>query len=132
MKINSTSIWREISTAIRFGFIGFLATTVHVASVWILLTSFGTSPITANTLSFIIAFGLSFTGHYLWTFCAPGNPCFAMLRFFLIALSGFIANTLLLVFFIQNGIFSPAHSAVFSVLVIPVISFVASRLWCFK
>ena len=43
-----------------------------------------------------------------------------------------LVNTLVLVFLIQKGYFSPVVSAVFSVSIIPVISFLASRLWGFK
>jgi hypothetical protein len=41
-------------------------------------------------------------------------------------------DTLVLAFLIQKGYFSPVVSAVFSVSIIPVISFLASRLWGFK
>ena len=70
--------------------------------------------------------------HYAWTFRAPGKPRRAILRFSVIAVFGFLVNTLVLVFLIQKGYFSPVVSAVFSVSIIPVISFLASRLWGFK
>lgn len=126
------NIWSELFTVVRFGLVGLLATAVHVTTVWILLTAVGIAPIPANTLAFLIAFGVSFTGHYAWTFRVPGNPRRAILRFSVIAVFAFVANTLLLAFLIHKGYFSPAFSAMLSVSVVPAISFVASRLWGFK
>ena len=127
-----SSFCREFFTAVRFGLVGVLATAVHIATVWILLAATGIAPIPANTLAFLIAFGVSFAGHYAWTFRAPGKPRRAILRFSVIAVFGFLVNTLVLAFLIQKGYFSPVVSAVFSVSIIPVISFLASRLWGFK
>ena len=123
---------REILIAARFGLVGLLSTTVHIAIVWFLLRETSITPILANTIAFLMAFGISFTGNYFWTFRSPGSPRRAMFRFFLIAVCAFAANTLLLAFLVKNSWFSPVISAVFSASVVPVISFAASRLWGFK
>lgn len=124
--------WREIFTAARFGLVGLLSTGVHIAIVWLLLTLASVDPMLANTLAFMTAFCISFTGNYLWTFRSPGSPRRAIFRFFVIAVSAFVVNTLVLAFLVHKGWFSPVVSAVLSASVVPVISFLASRLWGFK
>ena len=123
---------REIITAGRFGLVGLLATVVHIAIVWVLLALTNIVPVLANTLAFMVAFCISFVGNYLWTFRSPGSPRRAIFRFFVIAASAFIVNTLVLAFLVRQGWFSPVVSAILSASLVPVISFFASRLWGFE
>ncbi len=131
-RFSSLDFWRELLIAARFGLVGIFATVVHITVIWLLLKQAGTTLILANTLAFLTAFDISFLGNYVWTFRSPGNPRRAMFRFFLIAVSAFAANTLILVFLMQGEWFSPIFAAIFSASVVPVISFAASRLWGFK
>lgn len=123
---------REIITAGRFGLVGLLATVVHIAIVWVLLALTNIVPVLANTLAFMVAFCISFVGNYLWTFRSPGSPRRAIFRFFVIAASAFIVNTLVLAFLVRQDWFSPVVSAILSASLVPVISFFASRLWGFE
>lgn len=129
---NNLNFWREILTVARFGLVGILSTGVHIAIVWLLLTLDSTTPMLANTLAFLSAFFISFAGNYLWTFRSPGSPRRAALRFFSIAFSAFVVNTLVLALLLQEGRLLPIVSAVLSASLVPVISFIASRLWGFK
>jgi putative flippase GtrA len=131
-RFSTLDFWRELLIASRFGLVGIVATAVHIAVVWLLLRETGIAPIFANTLAFLMAFGISFAGNYLWTFRSPGNPRRAMFRFFVIAFTAFAANTLVLSFLLHKGWFLPDVSAIFSASAVPVISFLASRLWGFK
>ena len=131
-QFSNPGFWRELIIATRFAFVGIIATAIHIAVVGFVLTQTGLTPILANTFAFTVAFGIAFLGHYIWTFRSPGNPRRVMFRFFLIAASAFVANTLILAFFVQGGWFSPVVSAVISASVVPVISFSASRFWGFK
>lgn len=124
--------FREGLAILRFGLVGALATTVHIVTVWLLLTRFAINPIWANTLAFLTAFWFSFAGNYLWTFRSLGNLRRAIFRFFVIAVSAFVANSLLLAFLVNKGWFSPVVSAVFSSSITPIVSFLASRFWAFK
>lgn len=130
-RFSTPDFWRELLIAARFGLVGIVATAVHIMVVWLLLRETGIAPILANTLAFLIAFGISFAGNYLWTFRSPGNPRRAMVRFFVIAATAFAANTLALVLLLHKGWFLPVVSAIFSASAVPLISFVASRLWGF-
>lgn len=81
---SNVNFFREIITAARFGLVGLLSTAVHIAIVWLLLALASVGPILANTLAFLTAFCISFTGNYLWTFRSPGNPRRAAFRFLLL------------------------------------------------
>lgn len=131
-RLSRDNFLREILIALRFGLVGLLSTTVHIAIVWLLLTRSNIAPIVTNTFAFLSAFGFSFVGNYIWTFRSPGRPRRAILRFFVIAVSAFAVNTLLLAFLLYGNWFSPVASAVFSASIVPLISYVASRLWAFK
>lgn len=122
----------EALIASRFGLVGLLSTAVHIAIFWALLTITDITPILANTLAFLTAFNISFGAHYLWTFRSPGSPGRAIFRFFVIAISAFLANTLLLAFLIYKNYFPPVTSAIISASAVSVASFLASRLWGFK
>lgn len=129
---SNVNFFREIITAVRFGLVGFLSTTVHIAIVWHLLALASVGPMLANTLAFLTAFCISFAGNYLWTFRSQGSPRRAIFRFFVIAVSAFVVNTLVLAFLVHKSWFSPVVSAVLSASLVPVISFFASRLWGFE
>lgn len=122
----------ELLSAGRFGLVGLFATTVHVAVFWLLLTFAKFTPTLANSLAFLAAFWISFIGNYLWTFRSPGCPRRAIFRFFVIAVSAFGVNTLILAFLVHKGWFSPVVSAALAASLVSVISFSASRLWGFE
>lgn len=123
---------REMVIAARFGLVGMVSTTIHILVVWLLLVSTVFSPIVANTLAFLTAFGVSFVGNYRWTFGSPGNVGRAIKRFLLISVSAFVMNTLLLAILLRGEWFSPIVAAIFSAAVVPFITFVTSRFWGFQ
>lgn len=122
----------ELLVAARFGVVGITATTLHIGVVWILIAYSTLPALVANLIAFICAFGLSFTGNYIWTFSAPGSPGRAMRRFFLISMVAFMANSTLLLTLLTGGWLSPLRAAVASAAIVPGISFIASRLWGFR
>jgi putative flippase GtrA len=123
---------RELVIAIRFGMVGITATGVHILIVWLLLSQTSLPTLVANMFAFLTAFGISFTGNYLWTFRSPGCPGKAMRRFLVISGSAFAVNTLLLSSLLRSGWLSSTEAATVSAAVIPVITFLASRFWGFK
>lgn len=125
-------VLKEVLTAARFGVVGIAATALHIGMVWSLLSHTTLPALLANLIAFLCAFGLSFTGNYIWTFSAPGFPGRAMRRFFLISLTAFMANSTLLAAILASGWLSPRLAAVASAAVVPGITFLASRLWGFR
>lgn len=125
-------VGHELALAGRFGIVGGAATLSHMSIVWLLITVGNTPVLAANLAAFLCAFFVSFAGHYKWTFCAPGNPRRAILRFLLIASAGFAANNGLLIILLGAGWLSPPGAAVVAVGIIPAVTFLASRLWGFR
>ena len=122
---------QELLSAGRFGIVGLFATTVHIATFWLSLTFAKFTPLLANSLAFLAAFWISFIGNYLWTFRSPGCPRHAMFRFFVIAVSAFVVNTLILAFLVHKGWFSPIISVALTASLVSVGSFSASQRWGF-
>ena len=125
-------ILAELVLAARFGLVGTLATTIHIAIVWMLLSETALPVLMANTIAFVCAFGFSFVGNYLWTFGSPGSPRRAMRRFLTISVSAFLINSVLLGTILELGWFNQTVAAIGSAAVIPIITFFASRLWGFN
>lgn len=124
--------WQEFILAIRFGLVGIFATAVHITIATLLLMHSEVNLIAVNTLAFLTAFGVSFLGNYLWTFRAPGSPRRAILRFFLIAVGAYAANTMLLLFLTSQRWLSTFESMIISATIVPIISFSLSRVWGFS
>src|SRR5262245_11741863 len=116
----------------RFGLVGVAATCAHMLIACGLIMSTDLPALFANALAFVTAFGISFSGHYFWTFASSGNPTRAMRRFFVISVTAFLANSLLLAQLIRFDWMSAATSAATAAAIIPVISFLGGRLWAFR
>jgi putative flippase GtrA len=122
----------EIFLVLRFGLVGSIATGIHILILWILLSKTLLPVLIANAIAFVIAFGFSFAGHYIWTFGAPGSPRKLMLRFLIINASAFFLNNALLAIILEFGRLDSTLAAIGSAAAIPIITFLASRFWGFK
>lgn|GEM_PF-400839 len=123
---------QEAITGARFGLVGLISTTIHIAIVWLALTRTNITVLSANTIAFLIAFGMSYLGNYLWTFRSPGKPYRALLRLFMIAAFSLAVNSTILELFISKNWFEPFTAATISATAIPLITFLCSRLWAFE
>ena len=120
---------RELIYTARFAIVGAAATLLHLTVVWVLIERAGLPALSANAIAFLSAFGLSFAGNYYWTFGQPGSPTTAIQRFFLVSSSAFALNTLVLAALISTHWLAPSSAAVLAACLIPVATFLASRLW---
>jgi len=116
----------------RFAIVGLVATAVHISILWVLINLFATQVFFANLTAFIIAFLVSFSGHYLWTFKSSLEFYKAVIRFLLISLSGFLLNNIILITLLKKAWFSNTTAATLAVIIVPAITFIASKLWGFK
>jgi len=130
--VRRTKFLSELFIAVRFGLIGMLSTSFHIAIVWILLSKTTLPVLIANTIAFLAAFWISFTGNYLWTFGTHSSARRAAFRFFIISTGAFAFNSAVLGTAIFHLSADPVFSAACSAALIPVITFTASRLWCFN
>jgi putative flippase GtrA len=73
--------------------VGCAAAAVHLAVVVLLVSGPGLRPLVANVLGWLVAFLVSFGGHWQLTFHGRGAPVWrAARRFFGISAAGFAAN----------------------------------------
>jgi putative flippase GtrA len=124
--------WKEMAFACRFALIGGIATFIHMVFVSIFIYKTSLPILTVNLIAFLLAFGISFSGNYYWTFRKTCRPDRAIRRFFLIATSAFFANSILLSVLLNAGLLSPISSALTAALIIPSFTYLASRLWAFS
>ncbi|MCY7319689.1 MAG: GtrA family protein [Ramlibacter sp.] len=75
--------------------VGCAAAAVHLAVVVFLVGRHGQLPLVANVVGWMVAFCVSFTGHWLLTFRArSAPPARAARRFLAVSMAGFAANEL--------------------------------------
>jgi putative flippase GtrA len=117
---------------IKFGIVGIVALTVHFI-VAIVLVTLKCPPLLANLAGFLIAFQFSFVGHSLWTFELTGkNRGKQKIRFFTVAILGFLINELSY-FFLISFLNVDYRIALFFVLFfVSALTFILSQLWAFK
>jgi putative flippase GtrA len=116
----------KLKRIVTFGFVGCLATIVHLISAYIVLL-LTQNAIASMLLGFIPAFVFSYLGHRFLTFsdATSGSP----IRFFIVAFSGLIFSLFVL------SALDDTHSwlgLTFSICVIPLWTYVMSHLWVFS
>lgn len=133
---NSFSAMKTLTTlppALRFIVIGCAAAAVHLAVVRWLVGAQWLQPAAANVLGWLVAFIVSFSGHFYWTFAQQGTMLRqALPRFFLLSAAGFAVNELAYVLALR---FVPWRYDVLLACVlvgVAVGTFVFSKLWAFK
>ncbi|MCK7612516.1 GtrA family protein [Roseibium sediminicola] len=126
---------RESAAAGKFALVGILATLTHAAVATGLLQS-GTLPaFPANICGFLVAFGVSFSGHYFWSFAhlrQQGKALKSMTRFLVIALSGFALNSFVLALWLELTPWPDLFGLLVSIAIVPALSFLGARLWAFS
>ena len=117
--------------AARFGLVGIIATAVHM-SVGASMILAGVGPLLSNCLAFLIAFGVSFAGHFRYTFygqaSAPGR---AFCRFMAVAVAGFLINQSILAVLVQATALPAELCLLVSTGIAAVSTFVLSKRWAF-
>lgn len=120
----------------RFGIVGVGATLLHVAVFAAIIELLMWDEMVANTLAFLVAFSLSFAGHFGWTFAnlpsdVRRSAVDALPRFLAVSLLGFALNSLAVGVFARVLNFPYLASVGFMIFVTPLVVFLASRFWAF-
>ena len=115
----------------RFALVGVLATATHLA-VGSGAIGAGVPPLTANPLAFVVAFAVSYAGHYGWTFADVAVPARRSLpRFRAVALAGLALNEAVLAALLMLGVL-PMGAFVAAVALAAGSTYVLSRTWAFR
>lgn len=125
----------ETAAVGKFAIIGGLATLTHAGVATGLLTSGALTAFPANICGFVVAFGVSFSGHYFWSFShlrREGAALRSMARFLVIAVSGFLLNSTVLALWLGLTPWPDLVGLLFSIAIVPALSFLGARLWAFS
>lgn len=123
----------NLPPALRFIAIGGSAAVVHLAVVRLVVDARWLVPAWANVLGWLVAFAVSFSGHFYWTFARQGTSLVqALPRFFLLSAAGFAINQAAYVLALR---FVPWRYDVLLACVLVAVAvgtYVFSKLWAFK
>lgn len=118
---------------IRFGLIGCIAMGVHWLSVVLLVQLWAIPPLIANILGFLLAFQVSYWGHYTWTFGATHlSHKTASFRFFTTACLGFIVSESLYACALYLTPLSYEMSLILVLFLTAGLTFILSKFWAFR
>ena len=122
----------RLPPALRFVLVGGSAATTHLLIVWALVQGAQWPPLWANVLAFLLAFWVSYGGHFLLTFANTGAlHRQALPRFFVVACSAFVVNELLYVLALRWLGWHYLLGLLAVLVVVAVGTFVSSKLWAF-
>lgn len=115
----------------RFGVIGVCAACTHVCVV-LLLTQMSIALAVANIAGFLVAFWVSYFGHLYFTFGHQASRSKrTLIKFMLVACSGFLVNESLVVLLQHISHLSNSSIVISAILFTSIISFVFNRYFAF-
>ena len=113
--------------------VGTAAATVHLAIVTALVRLAGWPPLIANVAGWLLAFWVSFIGHFGWTFRGTVLTASASARRFLVlSAAGFLVNESMYALALRWSAHRFDLLLGLVLLVTAVLTFLASRLWAFQ
>lgn len=117
-----------------FVFVGCMAAAVHLGTVVLLVSGFVWRPLVANVVAWLLAFCVSFSGHWHLTFPRSGAPLArAAIRFFCISLAGFLVNEAMYAVLLHlTGTQWYALVLFFVLLAVAVMTYLLSSRWAFR
>ncbi len=120
-----------IRQVFRFSLIGGAATLIHLL-VGVTLIHAGWGPLIANAAAFCVAFIVSFAGHFGYTFSADSSSMSgSLVRFLVVALTGFATNEVILAGLLTRHILSPTTTLIVSTGLVALGTFILCRRWAF-
>lgn len=130
----SGGLGRETASAGKFAIVGLFATFTHAFVAATLLETGLMTPYPANITGFVVAFCVSFSGHYWWSFShlrANSSALKSMFRFLVIAVAGFALNAAILGLWLIVTPWPDVIGLILAILIVPAFTFLGSRLWAF-
>ncbi|MCD8505564.1 MAG: GtrA family protein [Burkholderiaceae bacterium] len=113
--------------------VGASAALVHWIVVVVLVSGGYLTPLVANVIGWLVAFGVSFTGHYQLTFRHQRSGVKdAVWRFFLLSAAGFAINETSYALLLKQTRLPYELLLALILIGVAVLTFVASRLWAFN
>ena len=117
-----------------FVVVGCTAAAVHLGTVMLLVSQLAWVPLLANVVGWMVAFCVSFSGHWHLTFPRSGAPLIrAAVRFLLVSSSGFAINEAMYAVLLHfTGTAWYAVVLFFVLLAVAVMTYLLSSRWAFR
>jgi putative flippase GtrA len=113
--------------------VGCAAALTHLGVVVLLVSRHGQLPLAANVVGWLIAFCVSFAGHWLLTFRSQQAPLWqAARRFFSISAAGFATNELAYAVLLQWSSWRYDFVLALVLVGVAVITYLLSSRWAFR
>ncbi|WP_332459889.1 GtrA family protein [Bordetella genomosp. 9] len=124
------SLIRQLSWFVA---VGCAAAATHWLVVVACVEGIGARPLAANVAGWLVAFCVSFSGHYLLTFRQQAGAWHvAARRFFCISAAGFIVNEVSYAWLLRRTAMRYDVLLASILVAIAVLTFLLSRLWAFR
>jgi putative flippase GtrA len=119
---------------LQFSIVGVLAAVAHFVSVWLIVSFLHISPSISNIFAFLIAFQVSYWGHYRISFRHQASSInYGMPRWLLVSLLSFGINQTLFVYGLKQW---PQFHYLFilfvSTAIAALLSYILGRFWAFN
>lgn len=132
MQLHWPDLLVEIGRIFRFGIVGIAATVTYACATFAAVEWFAFSPVIASILGQLIAGGVSYFGHALYSFRVRSDNGVFRRRFVVIAIVTFATNGLVTWLLTDvMGVSYRISIAIVTVL-IPITNYLANRLWVFQ
>jgi len=125
-------VFRELILAYRFFLVGLIATATHMFLIWRLISKGELNVYFANFYAFLIAFLISFSGHYYWTFKIRPKFISTLVKMLSVSISVYFLNTIILTFLVNFFLLPELSAALTAAFICPLLSFFALRLCVFN
>lgn len=122
-----------VQQVILFIAVGCAAAATHWGVAVTCVEAFGAAPLLANLVGWLVAFVVSFSGHYRLTFRHSKTPwTIAARRFFFISAAGFIINESAYAWLLRVTAVRYDILLALILVVLAFATFITSRLWAFR
>lgn len=112
---------------------GCAAALTHWLTAVLCVRELGLAPLLANLVGWLVAFGVSFLGHYHLTFRRQRRPWqAAALRFFLVSALGFAINELAYAYLLHATAIRYDVLLAFILAGVAILTFILGRFWAFR
>jgi len=116
----------------RFSTVGIVAAFAHIIIALAMIICLEAGALLSNLVGFLVAVNISFYGHYHWSFQSKTLKINAFIKFFATASIAFMLNNMLLLFLLRLGILNEIAAVLIANFIIPVVTFLISRIWVFR
>lgn len=120
-----------IKQVFRFGIVGGLSTLLNSVIFVLLVDSMHFRPLVGNLLAFLVAFWVSYFGHFLWTFENKSHNHQKLAKFLITSFIGLAINSGFVWLLMHHWHQSAYVATIPMIFVTPLMIFFINKLWVF-